>query len=216
MRRVAPGSDWDVRRFRPNVLVDDGAAADAPAEPDLVGGELSAPSGLRLRIGLPTPRCVVPTRAREDLPADPGLLKQIARQGLWDLGPFGRGACLGVYAEVAGDGRLAVGERLAFAPRAAGTAEDAAAATAARVAASLLTRGRGSCAGGRQRRLGGVAVRSALARVSSTNSPGPGRRAANFGHVPGFAEGSVRPGDRSTKVALPARETGNIGGPLGV
>jgi hypothetical protein len=59
---------------------------------------------------------VVPTRAREELPAVPGLLKQIAGHSMWELGPFGRGACLGTYAEVADGGRLAVGEVMAFAP----------------------------------------------------------------------------------------------------
>jgi hypothetical protein len=90
---------------------------------------------VRLRVGLPTPRCVVPTRAREELAADPALLRAIAGQSRWDLGPFGRPACLGAYAEVARGGHLVVGERLSVEPRAEGTPESTVAATVERVRA---------------------------------------------------------------------------------
>jgi uncharacterized protein YcbX len=135
MRAVAPQSDWDVRRFRPNLVLDDGMAPGELTERALLGTELRGSSGVRLRVGLPTPRCVVPTRAREELPADPPLLKAIARQSRWDLGPFGRPACLGAYAEVARGGRLAAGERLTVEPGAEGTPERAVAAVVERVAA---------------------------------------------------------------------------------
>jgi uncharacterized protein len=82
---------------------------------------------------------VVPTRAREELPADPALLKAIARHSRWDLGPFGRPACLGAYAEVAHGGHLAVGERLTVKPGARRTPESAVAAVVARVVAETAT-----------------------------------------------------------------------------
>jgi uncharacterized protein len=126
LRDVEPEADWDVRRFRPNLVLD-GDLTDR----GLLGAELRGPSGLRLRVGLPTPRCVVPTRAREELPADPPLLKRLARHSRWDLGPFGRPPCLGAYAEVAGAGNVAAGERLAVTPGAA--PEDAVAAAIRRI-----------------------------------------------------------------------------------
>jgi uncharacterized protein len=135
MRAVAPESDWDVRRFRPNLVLDDGAVPGELTERELLGAELRGSSGLRLRVGLPTPRCVVPTRAREDLRSDPALLKAIADQSRWELGPFGRPACLGAYAEVAVGGRLAVGERLRVEPRVEPTPESAVAAVVERVVA---------------------------------------------------------------------------------
>ena len=58
MRAVAPGGDWDPRRFRPNLLLDGGE------DRDLLGCELRARSGLRLHVELPTPRCVVPTSSQ--------------------------------------------------------------------------------------------------------------------------------------------------------
>ena len=110
LRALAPGSDWDVRRFRPNLLLDDGATAD-PFGDALLGGHLQGPSGLKLTIGLPTPRCVVPTRAQDGLPADPAILRTLVDAHRVDLGPFGRQGCAGAYAEVANAGRLRTGER---------------------------------------------------------------------------------------------------------
>jgi uncharacterized protein YcbX len=135
MSAVAPQSDWDVRRFRPNLVLNDGGAPGELTERALLGAELRGSSGVRLRVGLPTPRCVVPTRAREELPADPGLLRAIAGQSRWDLGPFGRPACLGAYAEVARGGRLVVGERLRVERPADVTSESAVAAAVERVVA---------------------------------------------------------------------------------
>jgi MOSC domain-containing protein len=135
MSAVAPESDWDARRFRPNLVLDDGAAPGELTERELLGAELRGSSGVRLRVGLPTPRCVVPTRAREELPADPRILKAIAGQSRWDLGPFGRPGCLGAYAEVARGGHLVVGERLTVEPRAEPTPERAVAAAVERVVA---------------------------------------------------------------------------------
>lgn len=112
LRTVAPESDWDVRRFRPNLVLDDGQAIDGFAEDVLLGGKLRAQSGLELTVGLPTPRCVVPTRAREELPADPRILRTLLTHHRLDLGRFGRQGCVGAYAEVAHAGQVQVGERL--------------------------------------------------------------------------------------------------------
>ena len=136
MRAIDPQSDWDVRRFRPNVVLDDAQVHDEDA---LLGAQLCGASGLRFTVGLPTPRCVVTTRSREELPADPGLLKSIANEHRWSLGPFGRPACLGVYAEVSGTGRLAVGEFLTLEPRSAATAAAAVAQCVDRVASELTS-----------------------------------------------------------------------------
>src|SRR4051794_35806851 len=124
MRRLAPELDWDARRFRANVVID--------GDENVLGAELRAASGLRLRVGLPCSRCVVPTRASEELPAAPLLLKALRRDNLWDLGALGRGVCLGAYAEVVRAGPLTGGGGLALTPGA--TTVDA---TVERVAAEL-------------------------------------------------------------------------------
>ena len=112
LRAIAPESDWDVRRFRPNLVLDDGPEDEPFAEDALLGARLQAPSGLELTVGLPTPRCVVPTRAQDGLPADPAVLRTLVQRHRIDLGPFGRLGCAGAYAEVASAGRLRTGERL--------------------------------------------------------------------------------------------------------
>jgi uncharacterized protein YcbX len=112
LRALAPDSDWDVRRFRVNLLLDSGADDDRFAEDALLGRRLRGPSGVELTVGLPTPRCVVPTRPQEGLPADPRILRTIVHRHRIDLGPFGRHGCAGAYAEVANTGRVRIGERL--------------------------------------------------------------------------------------------------------
>ncbi len=116
LRAIAPGSDWDVRRLRPNLVLDDGERPGEFTEDLLVGGRLIAESGLALGVALPTPRCVVPTRAHDELPADPNILRALVTHHRFDLGPFGRQGCVGTYAEVARAGDLRVGERLVVEP----------------------------------------------------------------------------------------------------
>jgi hypothetical protein len=113
LRALAPESDWDARRFRPNLVLDDGDEPGAFSEDALIGRRLRGHSGVTLSVGINTPRCVVPTRAREELPADPGMLRALARHHRVALEPLPvPAACLGAYAEVTAAGPLAVGERL--------------------------------------------------------------------------------------------------------
>jgi len=136
LRTIAPGPDWDARRFRPNLLLDDGGRASAFAEDTLLGGSLRGGSGLELKVGLPTPRCVVPTRSQEELPAQPGILRTLVQHHRFDLGPFGRSGCLGAYAEVASPGGIKVGERLDVEPGQS-PPDEAARATVARLIQQL-------------------------------------------------------------------------------
>jgi uncharacterized protein len=116
LRAVAPASDWDIRRLRPNLVLDDGETPGAFSEDDLLGARLHADSGLALEVAFPTPRCVVPTRAHEELPPDPHILRTLVTHHRFDLGPFGRQGCLGAYAEVNHAGRLCTGELLTVQP----------------------------------------------------------------------------------------------------
>lgn len=112
LRSIAPDSDWDARRFRPNVLLEDSHGGERFAEDRLIGGRLRARSGLELTVGVPTLRCVVPTRASEELPADPSILRTLDARHPVDLGPLGHSGCVGAYAEVLAAGALAVGDDL--------------------------------------------------------------------------------------------------------
>jgi uncharacterized protein YcbX len=124
-----PGSQFDVRRFRPNVLIDrDGAEL---VEFGWCGGRLRAPDVI-FDVEIPDLRCSIPTRQQGDLPADPGVLRTINAHA---------DHCLGVYANVAKVGRLAAGELLEFEPSAAASAPAAVAVAVARAGTTALKRG---------------------------------------------------------------------------
>ncbi len=89
----------DVRRFRPNLVVDAGEAGAFP-EDAWVGATLRIGS-LRMRVDKRDKRCVVVNVDPETTARDPRVLRAIARQ---------RDACLGVYGSVVEPGRVAVGD----------------------------------------------------------------------------------------------------------
>jgi uncharacterized protein YcbX len=121
----APGSDFDVRRFRPNVLIDrDGAEL---VEFGWCGGRLRAPNAT-FDVQIPNLRCSIPTRPHSDLPADPDVLRTINAHAE---------RCLGVYANVVTAGVLAEGDVFEFEPSGAGSAP----AAVARSGAMALKRG---------------------------------------------------------------------------
>src|SRR3954447_6787696 len=106
----SPASQFDVRRFRPNVLIDrDGAEF---AEFGWCGGQLRAPD-VAFDVEIPDLRCSIPTRRQGELPADPDVLRTINAHA---------DHCLGVYANVAKSGELAEGELLEFEPSGAASA----------------------------------------------------------------------------------------------
>jgi uncharacterized protein YcbX len=87
---------WDVRRFRPNVLVEGGD------EDALVGSSIDVGTA-RLDVVKQVDRCVVVTRPQPGLPRDLEPLRTINRD---------RATYLGVGALVASEGRMAVGDEV--------------------------------------------------------------------------------------------------------
>jgi len=105
----------DARRFRPNLVVDSGAAPGF-VENDWVGRTLVV-GEVELRVLAPSPRCVVPSLAHApDLPADAGLLRSIARQNRVPVLDVGLRACVGVYATVSRPGAVRVRDMVRLAP----------------------------------------------------------------------------------------------------
>ncbi|WP_370333518.1 MOSC domain-containing protein [Mycolicibacterium hippocampi] len=94
------GATYDVRRFRPNVLVALDDAGGGYPEAGWVGGEVEFGS-VSLRITNPTIRCVVPTRPQPGLELDRGLTRRLAES---------TDRFLGVYADVAAPGVVRVGD----------------------------------------------------------------------------------------------------------
>lgn len=103
LRDLAPGDDgYDVRRFRPNVLVDAGETTRAFPETAWVGGNVDVGS-VRLHVTIPTIRCVVPTRSQPDVELDKGITRQLADR---------TNRFLGVYADVTRPGMVSVGDEV--------------------------------------------------------------------------------------------------------
>lgn len=109
-----PSGEVDARRFRPNVVVRmlDGKPF---AENDWPGRGLMIGDGAALRVGLPTPRCVVPTLAQgaggpAELADDPEVLRAAARLNRAPVLDLGVRTCVGAYADVRTPGRIRVGD----------------------------------------------------------------------------------------------------------
>ncbi|MDG6101338.1 MOSC domain-containing protein [Dactylosporangium aurantiacum] len=96
------GAAVDHRRFRPNLLL------DLPGDP-APGGVVEI-GGVRLRVLVPTPRCVVPSLGHGGGAGDTGLLRTLARHYRMPVGDFGTAACFGWYATVERPGRVEAGQ----------------------------------------------------------------------------------------------------------
>ncbi|MDX6647742.1 MAG: uncharacterized protein QOK40_3469 [Miltoncostaeaceae bacterium] len=106
-----PGGEWDVRRFRPNVLVVlDEAPADGFPENEWVGRSLQLGAEVQAAVLAPMPRCVMTTLPQGDLRHDPLILRTIAERNRRTLEGYGDYACAGVLANVAVPGAVAVGD----------------------------------------------------------------------------------------------------------
>jgi hypothetical protein len=107
----SPSSRFDERRFRMNVIVETGA--DGFVENEWVGRSLAFGDTVRLAVALPDPRCVMTTRAQDDLPDDLNVLRTLIRHNRLDVA----GAlypCAGVYAVVESPGTVEAGDSVSF------------------------------------------------------------------------------------------------------
>lgn len=102
LQKRVPTARFDVRRFRPNFLID--AGGDADPFPEL------AWCGQKLRIGkaeieilLECPRCVMTTHGFQDLPKDPGVMRALVKEAKGNLG---------VYAKPLVSGQVQVGDEI--------------------------------------------------------------------------------------------------------
>ena len=114
LRALYPQGRFEVRRFRPNLVVDTRGPAGF-VENDWVGKTLRIGRDVVLHVTDPCPRCVMPTLAQGDLPQDAGIFKQgIARNSV--AVPFAGKAlpCVGVYARVVAGGTIRRGDALVF------------------------------------------------------------------------------------------------------
>ena len=88
LRELYPQGRFEVRRFRPNVVVQLASDEKGFAEDSWVGHTLAIGTAVRLNIIGPCGRCVITTLAQGDLPRDPGILRTAAQQNHVNVGVY--------------------------------------------------------------------------------------------------------------------------------
>src|SRR3954452_3032594 len=97
LRALYPEGRFEVRRFRPNIVVATAPDQQGFVENDWIGRTLAIGDEIRLRITGPCPRCVMTTLPQGDLPKDAGILRTAAQNNQ---------ANVGVYADVVKGGTV--------------------------------------------------------------------------------------------------------------
>jgi MOSC domain-containing protein len=106
LRELYPAGRFEVRRFRPNIVVSTGPDAQGFVENDWVDHTVAVGGEVRLRITGPCPRCVMTTLPQGDLPRDAGILRAAAQHNQ---------ANVGVYADVIAGGAIRRGDPVTLA-----------------------------------------------------------------------------------------------------
>jgi uncharacterized protein YcbX len=88
LQKQLPVADWDVRRFRPNVVIETSDGAEGLLEQTWLGRQLLL-AGLPVDCTAAAPRCGAVTRAQAGLGADKTMLRTIVRQAAQNLGIYG-------------------------------------------------------------------------------------------------------------------------------
>jgi uncharacterized protein YcbX len=101
LQRQAPGSHFDVRRFRPNILIR--SATDAPFPERAWCGKRARIGSAVLDIQMECPRCIMTTHPFADLAKDPKIMRTLVQHADGNLG---------VYASVVEPGIVRRGDEL--------------------------------------------------------------------------------------------------------
>ena len=104
-RRTYPEGEWDVRRFRPSLLIRAEATAEGFEEDAWVGHEVAC-GDVVFEPFMPTPRCAMPTRAQPGLARDTAISRSLTDH---------HANSLGVYAQVVRGGCVRIGDKVALA-----------------------------------------------------------------------------------------------------
>jgi uncharacterized protein YcbX len=101
LRTLYPEGRFEVRRFRPNIVVATGPDVQGFTENEWIDHTIAIGDEVRLRITGPCPRCVMTTLPQGDLPKDSGILRTAAQHNQ---------ANVGVYADVIAGGTARRGD----------------------------------------------------------------------------------------------------------
>jgi uncharacterized protein YcbX len=112
LRELYPQGRFEVRRFRPNIVVEPASDQKDFVENAWVGHTLALGDEVCLRITDPCPRCVMTTLAQGDLPRDLGILRTVAQHNQVSIPALGGEALpsVGVCAFVIQGGTIRRGD----------------------------------------------------------------------------------------------------------
>ena len=115
LRRLSPAHDFDVRRFRPNIVIASSVSEHGFAENDWIGRSLQA-AEVRLQVIDPCPRCVVTTLPQGVIARGSGILQTVAQHNSVASATLAPGVMLnavaGVYATALNRGTLRLKDRV--------------------------------------------------------------------------------------------------------
>jgi uncharacterized protein YcbX len=105
LRARYPEGRFEVRRFRPNIVIEAANGGTSFTENAWIGRTLAIGDVVRLSVTGPCPRCVMTTLAQGDLPRDTGILRTAAQHNQ---------ANVGVYASVLQGGEVRRGDSVSL------------------------------------------------------------------------------------------------------
>lgn len=111
LAQLHPASDLDVRRFRPNVVVDSDSQVPYFMENGWLKRHIEIGT-INVRITAPMMRCVMITRPQVGLRKDIGLLRVLAEHNRLDVLAMGKYPCLGVAGRVRVAGAVRAGDEV--------------------------------------------------------------------------------------------------------
>jgi len=95
LNKTYPQSDFNVRRFRPNILIQLDDKGTPFVENGWIGKQIAIGDEVILQIKQATPRCIMTTLAQEKIPKDLNILKTLIHDNHGNIG---------VYAEIIQEG----------------------------------------------------------------------------------------------------------------
>ncbi|MEM8845418.1 MAG: MOSC domain-containing protein, partial [Pseudomonadota bacterium] len=112
LSEISPDQNFDVKRFRPNLVIKTESGLDGFVENDWIGKTIVIGESVRLNITDPTPRCAIPTLGNGELPDDPKVLKTIVEHNMREVPYLENKAlpCIGNYAFLVQDGMISIND----------------------------------------------------------------------------------------------------------
>lgn len=102
LQTLTPEAVLDVRRFRPNILLSDAENTIGLVEADWVGKSLTLGAS-QIDVAMECPRCIMTTRAQQDLPRDASIMRAMVAHTAQNLS---------AYCTIRSGGRVALGDSI--------------------------------------------------------------------------------------------------------